>query len=408
MELFVARQPIFNRNLSVVAYEMLYRSGTVNAYDGTDPRSATAKVLSAVFYSPDGHNLLAGRPAFINFPESLLLDGTAHFFPANTVVEVLETVEPTAQVIESCRKLRDNHYSIALDDFSYAGRNHPLAAFAKYIKVDFRTTSREQCLQLVADYGNGCLMLAEKVETEDEFRWASANGFSLFQGYFFARPEINAVTETPGFKFTYLQILRQIFAPNLDFAALAALIERDLGLSYKLLRLASSALFGGRRSPITVTNALLRLGEDETRKWLSLIVSLDLASDRPSEVMVSALVRARFCELLAREAGFEAPYGDYFMLGLFSRLDAMFSRPLPEILEDLPLPEHIGNTLLERGSPLSKVTQLWSLILAYEVADWPQVSGLLAQLGLCPDHINPLYVDAIVWADANFRQNGLR
>ena len=317
MELFVARQPIFDRHLSVVAYEMLYRSGAINAYDGTDPRSATAKVLNAVFYSPDGHNLLAGRPAFVNFPESLILDGTAFFLPPNTVIEVLETVEPTPKVADSCRKLRDNNYTIALDDFVYSDRDHPLAPFAKYIKVDLRTTNRQQCEKLVAKYGHGRTMLAEKVETEDEFHWAAANGFSLFQGYFFARPDVNSVAETPGFKLTYLQILKQICAPNLDFGDLAGLIERDPGLSYKLLRLANSAMFGRRHAPTTVGRALLFLGEDEAKKWLSLIVSLDLASDRPSEVMVSALVRARFCELLAPEAGLEPPTGEYFMLGLF-------------------------------------------------------------------------------------------
>jgi c-di-GMP-related signal transduction protein len=403
MELFVARQPIFDRNLSVVAYEMLYRSGATNAYDGADPRTATAKVVNAVFYSPNGHNLLAGRPAFVNFPESLLLDGTAMFLPPNTIIEVLETVSASPEVAESCRKLKEHQYSIALDDFVYSDESHPLAPYAKYIKVDLRTTTRPQCRQLVARYGRGRTMLAEKIETEDEFRWAAANGFSLFQGYFFARPDIKVVAETPGFKLNYLQILKQICAPNLDFKDLAALIERDPGLSYKLLRLANSALFGRRHAPASVSHALLRLGEHETKKWLSLVVSLDLASDRPSEVMVSALIRARFCELLAGEAGLAPPLGEYFMLGLFSRLDAMFCRPLPSILTDINLSGRIRNTLLDPGSLDTKLSRVWSTILAYEVGEWERVSELLASLKVDSERLNLLYSDAVIWSDANFR-----
>jgi EAL and modified HD-GYP domain-containing signal transduction protein len=175
-------------------------------------------------------------------------------------------------------------------------------------------------------------------------------------------------------------------------------------LSYKLLRLANSALFGRRHAPTTVSNALLRLGENETKKWLSLIVSLDLASDRPSEVMVSALVRARFCELLAPEVRLPAPVGEYFMLGLFSRLDAMFSRPLPDILKDIPLPDHIRNTLLEPGASETPLARLWRMILAYEAADWDRVFELLPSLGLNSERVNSLYSEAVVWADANFRR----
>jgi EAL and modified HD-GYP domain-containing signal transduction protein len=383
---------------------MLYRSGLTNAYDGTDARTATAKVLNAVFYSPDGQHLLGGRPAFVNFPASLLLDGTGFLLPPDTVIEVLETVEPTTEVIESCRKLKKSNYSIALDDFAYSDQIHPLASYAAYIKVDLRATSRAECKQLVAKYGRGRTMLAEKVETEEEFRWAAANGFSLFQGYFFARPDVNAVAETPGFKLTYLEILKKICAPDLDFDDLAAVIEHDPGLSYKLLRLANSAMFGRRHAAASVTNALLRLGEQETKKWLSLIVSLDLASDRPSEVMVSALIRARFCELLAPEVRLAPPVSEYFMLGLFSRLDAMFSRPLHDILKDVPLPDRIRTTLLDPDAGDTTLARLWRMILAYESADWDRVAGLLSSLQLDAQRVNALYADAVVWSDANFRR----
>jgi c-di-GMP-related signal transduction protein len=405
MELFVARQPIFDRNLSVVAYEMLYRSGTTNSYDGADPRTATAKVLNAVFYSPHGQKLLGGRPAFVNFPEALLVDGIPFSLPPNTVVEVLETVVPNDEVKECCRKLKENNYSIALDDFVDTDEKHPLSEYAKYIKVDLQSTDRARCRQLVAKYGRKITMLAEKVETEEEFRWAADAGFSLFQGYFFARPDIKSVSETPGFKLNYLRILKHICAPVINFGELAGLIEREPGLCYKLLRVASSALYGRRNPPTTVENALLLLGEDQTRKWLSLIVSVDLASDRPMEVMVSALVRARFSELLSPLAGLPPPSAEYFMLGLFSRLDALFGRPLAELLKDVAMPPGIRAVLLDRMLRKTRLGMFWRMILAYEIGDWDHASDLMSSLKLDPEQVHSVYSESLLWADANSGAN---
>jgi c-di-GMP-related signal transduction protein len=398
MDLFVARQPIFDKNLNVVAYEVLYRSGATNAFDGTDARTATAKVINAVFYSPGGVSLLGGHPAFVNFPESLLLEDVAMLLPQDTVIEILETVEPTEKIIAACQRLRQNKYTLALDDFIDMDGDHPLAQYAQIIKVDIKQTSRKECERIARHYRNK-ILLAEKLEEEQDFHWAVQQGFSRFQGYFFARPHISAVPQMLGFRMNCLEILKRINMPELNLAALAHLVECEPGISYKILRLANSALVGRRGNVTSVHQAMLRIGEQEVRKWLSLIVTLDLTSERPSELIRSAVLRGRFCELLGEEAGFRSGTNELFLIGLFSHLDAMFCRPLEELLAELNLSPEICQTLLEPCSDRNLTSQLWSTVLAYEAANWETVESLLTKAGLTPDQARLAYANAVTWAD---------
>jgi EAL and modified HD-GYP domain-containing signal transduction protein len=399
MQLFVARQPILNRKLSVVAYEMLYRSSMENTFDGTDAQIATSKVINALFYSPDGQDLLARRTAFINFPETLLLNDTPSLLPSQkTVIEVLETVDPSPEVVEACQRLRARGFKIALDDFTDTEKEHPLVPVADFIKVDFKCGDRDRWAAIAKRYGKRCQLIAEKVETIAEFHWAKDNGYTYFQGYFFARPQVSSVFEISGLKQNFLEIIRAIHAPDMNLGQLAKVIEREPTLSYKLLRLANSALFGRRHAASQVYDAMLRIGEDEVKRWLSVIVLMDLASDSASEVVVSALVRARFCELLGLEAGLDAQSGELFLLGLFSHLDVMFGRSLAEILNGLKLPDYILKPLLEPNGD-DMVSRLWTTVVGYEVADWELIFPLLPALNIEPECARVIYAQAVTWAD---------
>jgi EAL and modified HD-GYP domain-containing signal transduction protein len=402
MELLFARQPIFDLNRKVVAYELLYRSEQLNEFDGTDARLATVKVINAAFYSPEGNNLLGGKTAFINFPACLLVDDSAELLPRNRVViEILETVDPTPKVIEACRRLRAKGYALALDDFVDYKGEHPLIQFAEYIKIDLTITDRKEGERILSRYRRrGCRMLAEKVETEEDFRWASGLGFSLFQGYFFARPIMSSVREAPGLKLNFLELLKNINTPEIDFYGIAAIINREPTLSYKLLRFANSALLGRMQPARTVKQALSFLGEIELRKWLSIVIIIDLASDTPGEVMTNVLMRARLCEILAEPSGLGVRKAELFTLGLFSRLDTLFSRPLSELIADIDLAEDISNTLLETVTSPHAVSMLWTLILAYEVGDWDRACELLLQLNLEPATLTAAYPDAVSWAES--------
>ncbi|HEX4228379.1 MAG TPA: EAL domain-containing protein [Bryobacteraceae bacterium] len=408
MELLFARQPIFDRNRKVVAYELLYRSDRLNEFDGTDERVATAKVINAVFYSPDGRNLLGGKTAFINFPASLLVDDSAELLPRNrVVVEILETVEPTPEVIEACKRLRSKGYALALDDFVDLEGGHPLVQFADYVKIDLTITDRKEGERIFARYRrSGCRLLAEKVETEEDFRWAAALGFSLFQGYFFSRPIMSSVREAAGFKLNFLELLKNLSAPQLDFTGIASIVNREPTLSYKLLRFANSALLGRKQPARTVKQALSFVGEIALRKWLSIVIIMDLASDTADEVMTNVLMRARLCEILAEPSGLKARKAELFTLGLFSRLDKLFSQPLSELIADINLADDIRNTLLETVTTPHAVSRLWTLILAYEVGDWNRACELLPQLNLEPATLTAAYFDAVSWAESMCKRAG--
>ena len=405
MELLVARQPIFDARLRVRAYELLFRSSLKNVFDGSEGNAATAHVINAAFGSPDSERLLGGKPAFLNFPHRLLVEDVASVLPPETtVIEILETVEPDSEVIEACGRLRAQGYRLALDDFVPQETPHPLAALADYLKVDFRLTSAQQQRAIALRFREQLHLLAEKVETPQEFRWAAGQGYELFQGYFFARPEIVSARQIRGTKLTYLRLLSELQHPELDFQKLTVLLKREHALAYKLLRFVNSALFA-RREPIeSIHQALTFVGEDAARKWLMVVGLLDLTSDRPAELAVNTLVRARFSELLADCSGMRSRREDCFLMGMFSRLDTMLGRPLEDLLEGLNLHEEIGRALLDRPCPGDRLPTLWKLVVAYEAADWNQLGPLASALGLNSKTLFSSYSDAVAWADTVCRQ----
>jgi EAL and modified HD-GYP domain-containing signal transduction protein len=401
MELYVARQPIFDTHVNVVAYELLYRSGTVNAFDGSEENTATAKVISASFYSPGGRDIMDGKPVFINFPRTLLVSGGGAILPPEeVVVEILETVTSDPEVIAACSALRSQGYRMALDDFIPDPGPQPLTEFAGYLKVDFRATDSAQQLEAVRRYGKTTCMLAEKVETPEEFRRAKAMGYSLFQGYFFARPVIVSTRDIPGFKLNRLRILQQLQLADMDFAAMGELIHYETCLSYKLLRFVNSALFTVRKPIESITQAMVYIGEMGMRRWLPVIILTDMSSDLPGQLPVNALIRARWCELLAPEAGLGHRRGDLFLLGLFSHLDAMYGRPMEELLPGLNLNGDLAETLLGQRPYGDRMAALWDAVIAYEQGRWDRMAEFCALGRIHTGSIATLYASAVKWADA--------
>lgn len=405
MELLVARQPIFDSRLQVRAYELLFRSSLKNEFDGSEGNAATSKVISAVFGSPDTERLLGGKPAFLNFPRTMLVEGAASVLPPKTtVIEILETVEPDGPVVEACSRLRSQGYQLALDDFVPQKDPHPLLPLADYLKVDFRATTPAEQRSAAMRFGDQLHLLAEKVETREEFRRAARQGYEYFQGYFFARPEILAARQIRGLKLNYLRILSELHHPELDFTKLTALLKREHALAYKLLRFVNSALFS-RCEPIeSIHQALTFVGEDAARKWLMVVGLLDLTTDRPAELAANTLVRARFSELLAERSGLRNRREDCFLMGMFSRLDAMLGRPLEELLEELNLHDEIIRALLHRPNPGDRLPELWNLVEAYEAADWKEVDPLAAALRIQMGVLGSSYTEAVTWADNVCRQ----
>lgn len=400
MELFVARQPIFDAHMHVCAYEVLFRSGQRNEFDGTEENIATAKVISAIFGSPECEHLSADKPVFLNFPRALLLSDAASILPSReTVIEILETVEPDEAVIEACEQLRARGYRLALDDFVPGREPHPLEPLVDILKIDFRLAKPSQQKAAARKCSRRPQLLAEKVETQEEFLRAARMGYEYFQGYFFARPVITSTREIPGVKLNYLRMLGQLHEAELDFGKIAALLKREHALSYKLLRFVNSAMFS-RPVPIaSLRQAVTFIGEEALRKWLSVVLLMDLTADRPSELAVGTLMRARFAELLALDAGWSSRSQDCFLMGMFSRLDAMLGRPLEELLEGLSLQPEIPRALLNQGRPRDRFPALWRLVQAYEAGDWEAVGPLAESLHIRPEHLIVSYTEAVRWAD---------
>ncbi len=379
-------------------YELLYRSNAAsNTFDGTEADEATMQVLSNVLLSIGQENLLRGKKAFINFDHRLLAAGMHKSLPRESiVVEILETVEPTTDLIALCQGIAQEGYTLALDDFTDAVPFEPLTRIAGVIKVDMRLTSREEQERLLRTYQpRGVLMLAEKVETYAEFEWARRAGYDLFQGYFFARPVMVRRQQIPASVTACLQLLRELRPGDLDFGKIERLIREDVSLSYKLLRYANSAAFHRGEKIESIPAALVRLGENNLRRWVSLATLPMLAANKPNELVTLSLVRAHFCERLGILAGMRNPDQAYLM-GMFSLLDALLDQPLDQALQSVDLGEAITQALLGTAADDATLGGLHKLIRSYELANWDEVRLISERCGISPAAVGRAYIDSTV------------
>jgi len=395
---FLARQPILDRSREVFAYELLFRDGIENSCREPNLELASTSVLDTSFLI-GLEKITEGHRMFINCPRDFLLRGYVSLFPRDTVVvEILETVNPDEEVVNACRLLKEDGFLIALDDFVDAPDWAPLVALADFIKVDFRLTDRVKQNAIATRYaGKGVRMLAEKVETPEEFSAGLKMGYSLFQGYFFCRPEIMQHRDLPSFKLAYLDLLRAATAPEFDIEGLASKIKQDASITFRLLRYLNSAAFGLRSEIHSIPHALSLLGERELRKWIAVVSVGVMADGKPGELMIVPLVRGRFCELLAPLAGLRNQSSDLFLLGLLSVMDAILDQPLNVILAELPVRQEIKEALLaHKGS----YHDLLDIAIAHERADWEKIASLGAVHEIKEGQIPDLYASAVGWASA--------
>jgi c-di-GMP-related signal transduction protein len=395
---YLARQPILDRARELFGYELLFRNGIQNSCDGLDLELASTSVMDTSFLV-GFEKITAGHRMFINCPRDFLLRDYVSLFPPNlVVVEILENINPDQEVIDACRRLKQAGYTIALDDFVDSPGWAPLVALADIIKVDFRLTDRKEQHAIVSRYaGKNIRMLAEKVETHEEYAAGMQMGYSLFQGYFFCRPEVMQHRDLPSSKLAYLELLRAAAAPEFDIQELASKIKHEASLTFRLLRFLNSAAFGLRSEIHSVPRALSLLGERELRKWIAVVSVGVLADGKPDELMTLPLVRGRFCELLAPLAGMAGHANDLFLMGLLSVMDAILDQPLDSILAELPVRREIKEALQARTG---LYWQLLELATAHERADWEKVSVLVSETGMNEEQVSAQYVSAVDWSTA--------
>jgi EAL and modified HD-GYP domain-containing signal transduction protein len=398
----VARQPIFDQQQKVYAYELLFRSSLANVFSHADPNQASSTVMSNSFFMMGIDFVTGGKKAFLNLTKDLLVQEYVTLLPKEVaVVEILETVDPTPEVIEACKKLKAAGYLIALDDFVDKPEYAPLLDLADIIKVDVLATNADEQRSLLRRLAPKRLrFLAEKVETHEVFQESVKLGFTYFQGYFFSKPVILAGKDVPAFKLHYLDILRELRKEDLNFRRLEELIKKEMSLTYKLLRYINSAAFALRQKIDSIQRALMLLGEREVRRWLSLLAMAGMGKDKPEELVIQATIRAKFCELLAPKAGVAARAQDFFFLGLFSMIDAILEQPLADALSGMPIAEDVKAALLGEEN---FCRDLYECVLVYERGEWERLPTLACRIGVNEDETPALYAEAVQWTQQSFQ-----
>ena len=395
---FIGRQAILDQRKNVYAYEILFRSGLKNAFDpNLDGNIATQSVMVNAMLDFGMNKLVSDKHAFINFTEQNLLSRAPKFLPAeNVVVEILETVQPTPEILEVVQELKKEGYKIALDDFVLLPGYEPLIEMADIIKVDFRiTTDPKERKNLREILPKHVRLLAEKIETEEEFQQALAYGYVLFQGYFFCKPAILHQKRLTSNALSKVRLLREINRQNVDFSSIAGVISSDTNLVHKLLTYINSAGIGLTNHVSNLKQATVLLGASGVRRWVTLVSLQTFSEDKPPELFTLSLLRAKFCELIAtdiKRPGLTPDTG--FLLGIFSLLDVLLSLPMEDVLKEVALSDELNAALLGEDNDLR---HLLDLVIAYEKGDWDAVITCCDSVKLPVDHLKPTYDKVLEW-----------
>ena len=404
MDTFVARQPIFDTQNDVYAYELLYRKDAArNFFDtASDPDQASKHTLINSFMDIGLDKLTGGRKAFVNFTEHLLLDGIPELLsPELLTVEILENIVPTPEILDACARIKRSGFQIALDDFVFSELNHAFFDYADIIKVDFLLTPLSDIADLVkilcdrqASKKQPIRLLAEKIENKDVFNTALEMGFEYFQGYYFSKPVIVAGRSLSPTTINRMRLLQLSVKKDFCFDDVADVIKQDVALSYRLLQFVNSANFGFRKVISNIQQALVVLGTAEVRKWMALICLIELNQDKTPELTRMSLIRARFLELIAPFTGNERRTETFYLLGMFSLMDAIMEMPMTEVFSQIHVEESVSDPLISRSGG---DYELLRLIELYEHGDFETATAQAEALSLPKNKLAEAYLEAVQW-----------
>lgn len=391
---FIARQPIYDTHQRVRGYELLARSNARDNSNSLPGERATASVLVNAFTEIGLDGLVGEHPAWINLTRDFVGNDLLAGLPRRRIVlELLEDIEVDGPLLNQVQRLKAAGSRIALDDFFYRPELEPLVNLADVVKVDIRPMSwgdvREHAERL---RDHGTTLLAEKVESPEEFATCQEMGFHLFQGFFFCRPKLIQGRRMPANRAVVLELLSALEDPDTSVQDLERIIRNDVALSYRLLRYLNSAAFMLRQRIESVRRAIVMLGLERIRHWAR-ILALSHVDDKPSELLRFALIRARMCELQALHKGYEEEVDTYFTAGLFSTLDALLDMTLDEIVASLPLSTRMAAALLRHEGKLGRTL---ACAIDYERAEWDRLEEQDCRWW---PHLKDDYLEAIAWAD---------
>lgn len=400
----LARQPIFNTQMKVVAYELLCRSSQINQANFTDGDAASSQVLVNAFTELSIQNVVGKNLAFINFTRNLL-QNPPPFDRKQLVIEVVEGQKVDASMLHALKVLRENNYTIALDDFVLTPDTEHLIPYADIVKLDVMQLSTPELTKHIHHLKPFDIkLLAEKVETYEMLEFCKSAGFDLFQGYFLARPQIITGRKMSENKQSVLQLLSALQDPDVPVEKIERMLARDTILSFKLLRLVNSAAFGLARKIDSLKQAIMLLGLNKIKNWVNILVMSNVGN-KPHELSVTALTRARLCESIAKKLN-ETPKAEgYFTVGLLSTLDAFMDAPMASLLESISLSKHIHDAILHRQGSEGKVLEIAT---AYEKGAWDNIDwAYLKENGISAEHLAKIYVDTLEWVDNTMSDLGI-
>jgi EAL and modified HD-GYP domain-containing signal transduction protein len=389
---YVARQPILNRFKELVGYELLFRRANEDVARISDPDEATSTVVMNAFTELGLARVVGDAPAWINASRSFLSQRLAFALPVERVaIELLEPVVLDEDMLDVLDELRDAGYPIVLDDFVFDPELAPLVRHADIVKLDVLALGPGGVAEQVAllkPYGVD--IVAEKVETHEQFRDCLDLGIEMFQGYFFCKPEVLSGRAMAHNRLAMVQLVAAVQDPTIELHALEELVSRDVALSYRLLAYINSAFFGLRRRVDSIGRAVALLGIDNVKRWATMTI-FSTVDDKPQELLVTALARARFCELLGPSVG-ERDHDQLFTLGLFSVVDALMDQPMEELIDAVPFTQDMVRALVAHEGPKG---ELLERVLAFERGE-PDPAG--ASAGADHADVARLQVEALGWA----------
>lgn len=399
MDFYAARQPILDKSKKIFAYELLFRDSVNNVFPDIDGDEATSKMIEASQFHMGISEFTGNKPAFINFTLETLNQGYPRMLaPEEVVIEILETIKPSKKLLALCKDLYEKGYTLALDDYEHQSVWLHFYPYIKIIKIDIQLSGLDEIKEVLAsikEYPH-IKMLAEKVETYDEYNQMLQLGFDYFQGYFFAKPEMIKTKNLSPSQIAMAELLYEMSKPELDLTSITRVFEHDISLSYKLLRYANSVIFKRLNEISSIRQALVILDSGELKRFIGLMFAVAINPDKPSELVNLAMTRAKFCELVAQDITSLLNVSIAFLTGLFSMIDALLDEDMAVVLDKLPLSNDIKEPLLTKAGVMAALIKLVEFI---EQAQWDKAALIIEKLQLDKDKVAQHYNQALTWAD---------
>lgn len=399
---YVARQAIYDHEKRVFGYELLFRDGVENCFPDIPPDEATSSMIAGSHLSVGVENITFNKLAFINFhQDTLLYRFPSTLDPMNVVIEIVETVSVTPDLIKAIEHIANLGYKIALDDYDFSPQWEALMPLVTYVKLevnDIDVNNQATMKKLQQFKKEGKILIAERVETIEEFESLKACGIHYFQGYFLSRPEMVKHKDIEVSMTAVIELVGISVSADFDLNKINEIFEKDVGLSFKLMRFINNPMFNKRQKIESLEHALKYLGQVDLKKFIALLAIANLKGNKPIDLILNSLCRAYFCKLLAAAMQQKEDPPNSFVMGLFSLIDALLDMPMDEIMQKLPFSDEITKVLCDLSTD-SKLAKQYKLCLAFERANWAEIDELAHATNIEQPQLFALYYEAMEWAN---------